>query len=70
MSQLLYFLMFAGDIRVYWEYVESDSNWSDGASRDLLGDPWSRQHGVNLQAIRRSVSLGARCWKGWTTWRR
>ncbi len=58
MTQLLYFLLFAGDIRVYWEYVESDSNWSDGASRDLLADLWSRQHGFYLQAIREIRILG------------
>ena len=34
--------------RVWFEYVESDSNWSDGASRKLYEDEWTQQHGFKL----------------------
>jgi hypothetical protein len=30
--------------RGWFEYIESKSNWSDGASRLLEGDPWIREH--------------------------
>ena len=33
----------------WWEYVESDSNWSDGASRLLDQDVWLRQQGFLLE---------------------
>ena len=35
--------------RVYWEYVESDSNPSDGLSRDGLVDEWTLKQGWLLQ---------------------
>ena len=41
-------LAFMG-IRVWFEYVESHANWSDGASRDLLEDKWSRENGFKLE---------------------
>ena len=34
--------------RVWFEYVESHANWSDGASRLLLLGPWSAHHGFQL----------------------
>ena len=34
--------------RVWFEYIESDSNWADGASRKLLEDDWSVSHGCKL----------------------
>ena len=34
-------MMMAGlQTRGWFEYVESDANWSDGASRKMLDDPW------------------------------
>ena len=32
----------------WFEYVASKANWSDGASRDLLDDPFAREHGFEL----------------------
>ncbi len=52
MAQVLYVLMFACDVRIFWEYVESESNWADGASRDLLEDEWSKTHGFLLRRVR------------------
>ena len=34
--------------RAWFEYVESDANWSDGASRLLLADPWAAAHGFPI----------------------
>ena len=31
-------------MRMWYEYVESDSNWSDGASRKGEQDPWIQKH--------------------------
>ena len=36
--------------RVYWEYVESDSNPSDGLSRGGLSDEWTLQQGWQLRS--------------------
>ena len=51
MVQIVYLLAFIGNIRIYWEYVESDSNWADGASRVLIDDPWARENQFELQEI-------------------
>ena len=34
--------------RAWFEYVESDANWSDGASRLLSADPWVRANDFAL----------------------
>jgi hypothetical protein len=52
MTQLLYVLAYSADVRIFGEYVESDSNWADGASRDLLDDPWARANGFVLGIMR------------------
>ena len=35
-------------VRIWWEYVQSKSNWSDGASRLLEACPWARRHNFSL----------------------
>ena len=35
-------------VRVYFEYVESEANWSDGVSRHGGEDPLARTHGFSL----------------------
>ena len=35
--------------RAWFEYIESDSNWSDGASRLLVDDPWARANQFHVQ---------------------
>ncbi len=52
MAQVLYVLIFACDARIFWEYVESESNWADGASRDLLEDEWAKTNGFFLRRVR------------------
>ena len=34
--------------RIWFEYVESDSNWSDTASRELFADRWSQDNQLTL----------------------
>ena len=34
-----------GRCRVWWEWIESDSNWADGISRDGFEDPIARRFG-------------------------
>ena len=42
-------LLLAGlGARSWFEYVESDANWSDGASRLLAEDPWARANGFTV----------------------
>ena len=38
-------LLAALQVRVWFEYVESASNWSDGVSRELDQDPWAKDNG-------------------------
>ena len=35
--------------RVWWEYVQSKANWSDGASRELEHDQWVRLRGFSTE---------------------
>ena len=37
--------------RIWFEYVESKSNWADGSSRLLLLDPWSSEHGFSMAQV-------------------
>jgi hypothetical protein len=48
MVQTIYFLAFVGCVRIWWEFIPSDSNWSDGASRDLTDDAWAKDNGFSL----------------------
>ena len=45
MAEILQGAMFALHIWIYFEWVESDSNWSDGISREGLDDPWQTANG-------------------------
>ena len=44
----IHLLLSALEARAWFEYVESDSNWSDGASRLLTADPWAKVAGFAL----------------------
>ena len=37
--------LFALQVWMYFEWVESKSNWADGISREGLSDPWHRENG-------------------------
>ena len=53
-------LAYAWDISIWWEFVDSESNWADGISRVGAEDEFVRRHGfspVRMQAT-------AEPWKG------
>ena len=45
MAEILQGAMFALGIWLYFEWVESDANWSDGISREGLKDEWHMRNG-------------------------
>ena len=45
----IHLLLAALEARAWFEYVESDSNWSDGASRLLAADPWAKANGFTVE---------------------
>ena len=45
MAEILQGAMFALGIWLYFEWVESNSNWSDGISRSGLKDTWQAANG-------------------------
>ena len=44
--ELIHFIMYHFNITVWWEFVDSESNYIDGISRDLEADAWARHHGM------------------------
>ena len=44
MALLIHLALFVLRAWVYFEWVESKANWSDGISRDGLKDPWYQRH--------------------------
>ena len=42
---VIHLLLAALQVRVWFEYVESAANWSDGVSRELEKDPWAQANG-------------------------
>ena len=49
--QIIHLLLFVLDTRVWWEWVESKSNWSDGSSRLYLKCPWARRNGFSMREV-------------------
>ena len=45
----IHLLLAALETRTWFEYVESDANWSDGASRLLTHDPWAIANGFKVE---------------------
>ena len=45
----IHLLLAALGTRTWFEYVESDANWSDGASRLLTLDPWAKANGFDVE---------------------
>ena len=39
------------DITIWWEYVESDANWSDGVSRVGSKCPWAAAHNFSVESV-------------------
>ena len=49
LARLGHFASFALGASAYYEYVQSDPNWSDEISRKGLEGPWARQHGFKIR---------------------
>ena len=45
----IHLMLAALEARAWFEYVESDANWSDGASRLLAADPWAKANGFTVE---------------------
>ena len=56
--QVVHLLLYELNTRVWWEWVESKSNWSDGASRLFLGCPWAAKHGFALRELPQPMVYG------------
>ena len=39
------------DITIWWEFVESKANWSDGVSRVGSKCPWAAEHGFSVDKV-------------------
>ena len=49
---MTHFVMLEYDVRVWFEWIDSDSNPSDGLSRLGLADPWTVKQGWQLEESR------------------
>ncbi len=52
MAHMIRGLMFELRIAVYFEWIESKANWSDGVSRDGSRDQWAKKHNFHLKESR------------------
>ena len=48
---VVHFLMFRFNISIWWEFVDSKANWSDGVSRWGAEDKCAREHGFTLTQL-------------------
>ena len=55
---ITHMLAFQLQTRIWWEYVPSSANWSDGISRLLGHDPWAAEQGF----VTREVDLPVQLW--------
>ena len=46
LARLIHSATYALQMWIYFEWVESKSNWSDGVSRVGPADPWCASHGI------------------------
>ena len=49
---LFWMLAYHLDLQVWFEWVDSDSNWSDGVSRDMADDALAAELGFSLREMR------------------
>ena len=56
--QIAHLMAAATGAQPWFEFVDSEANWSDGASRRLFLDEFSREHGFRLTR----ASVPARWW--------
>ena len=48
LAKLIHIVLYALRVWVYFEWIESKSNWSDGISREGAGDPWLARHSFDV----------------------
>ena len=51
MCEAIHLLFFQAHKMVYFEWVESKANWSDGVSRDLDACPWAAAHCFSVAVV-------------------
>ena len=51
MAGIVHHMLYGLHACVYFEWVQSKSNWADGVSRDGMGDGWARDHGFLLSYV-------------------
>ena len=59
MTQAIHLVLYALQARVWWDWIESKANWSDGASRQFRQCPWTRKHGFTLIEVEQPWVTGA-----------
>ena len=57
-TQLIHLLLFKLDVRVWWEWVETDANWSDGASRLFSECDWATRHQFQIREVPQTLVHG------------
>ena len=60
---LFWMLVFHLDLQVWFEWVDSESNWSDGVSKDLAHDPLAAELGFVLQQMSEPAPAWRHDWK-------
>ncbi len=60
---LFWMLAWHFDILVWFEWVDSDSNWSDGASRLFQEDPFASAHQFRMQEMQQPSREWQLGWK-------
>ncbi len=63
MAGLFWILACHLDLQVWFEWVDSGSNWSDGVSLDLTNDILAAELGFSLQQMWEPVSAWDSDWK-------
>ena len=48
---LVYIMCFILQCTTYFEYVDSDSNFSDGISRECQEDTWTKSHAIATKVM-------------------
>jgi len=48
-AQIVHFLAYRYDLRIWFEFVESEANWTDGISRDLQQDAFCRDNDFPIE---------------------
>ena len=50
-AQCVHFLSLKYDFRIWFEFIDSGANWSDGISRELHDDQFAKDHGFRVSTL-------------------